>query len=259
MGKIINVDGSVYVAEEIVFHTPSEHTIDGKQFDLEMQVIHYGHSKGDIANQIVLSVLFKNSPGKYNKFLDKIDFFNLPSAKEPEINMEHDFFIPSVFIDSDEEDIIGMEPFSFYTYEGSLTFPPCTERTTYFVAAEPIPLSNTVIQFFKEALTKPTLVEMNENKGIVSMTQNETENENNREIQAANGRIVFLYDHVLNGCASYKAPKNDIKRSGHYEKVQRTANEYIRVSGNKPSGIPGSFVIGEDEAMGKNIDEVIKK
>merc|ERR1712032_699281 len=33
MKKIVNIDGSVYIAEEIVSHTPSEHTIDGKTFD----------------------------------------------------------------------------------------------------------------------------------------------------------------------------------------------------------------------------------
>ena len=49
MGKIVTLDGAIYVAEEIVFHTPSEHTIQGKRFPLEVQIIHYGQSKGDIA------------------------------------------------------------------------------------------------------------------------------------------------------------------------------------------------------------------
>jgi len=257
MGKIVNVDGSVYVAEEIVFHTPSEHTIDGKQFDLEMQVIHYGRSKGDISNQIVLSVLFKTSPGKYNKFLDKIDFFNLPTPKDPSVELQHDFFIPSVFIDSDDEDVIGMEPFSFYTYEGSLTFPPCTERTTYFVTADPVPLSNTVIQLFKEALIRPMASETNE-KGEITSIQVDSENENNRETQATNGRNVYLFDHILNGCISYRPPKTTIKRAGHYEKVIRTADEFIMVSGKKPSGIPGSFLISEEEALGKKVKDYTK-
>ena len=252
MGKIVNIDGGVFIAEEIVFHTPSEHTIDGKTFDLEMQIIHYGRSKGDIANQVVLSILFKNSPGKYNKFLDKIDFFNLPTPSEPAIELQHDFFIPSVFIDSDEDDVIGMEPFSFYTYEGSLSFPPCTERTTHFVTADPVPLSNTVIQMFKEALIRPMSAETNE-KGEIMSVQVDQENENNREIQETNGRNVYLFDHILNGCISYRPPKTTIKRAGHYEKVQRSADEFIQVSGNKPSGIPGSFLVSEQEALGKKL------
>lgn len=59
MGKIVTLDGAVYIAEEIVFHTPSEHTIEGRRFEMEMQVIHYGVSKGDIAKQVILSFLFE--------------------------------------------------------------------------------------------------------------------------------------------------------------------------------------------------------
>jgi carbonic anhydrase len=254
MGKTVTVDGAVYVAEEIVFHSPSEHTIDGKQFDLEMQVIHYGRSKGDIANQVVLSILFKNSPGRYNKFLDKIDFFNLPSPKDPAVELQHDFFIPSVFIDSDEDDVIAMEPFSFFTYEGSLSFPPCTERTTYFVTADPVPLSNTVIELFKEALIVPMEAATNE-KGELTSIQIDSVNENNRETQPINGRNVYLFDHILNGCINYRPPKRNIKKAGHYEKVLRTADEFIQVSGKAPSGIPGSFVVSENEAFGKKITD----
>merc|ERR1712166_994263 len=157
--------------------------------------------------------------GKYNKFLDKIDFFNLPTPSDPAIELQHDFFIPSVFIDSDDDDVIGMEPFSFYTYEGSLSFPPCTERTTYFVTADPVPLSNTVIQMFKEALIRPMSSETNE-KGEIMSVQVDQENENNRETQATNGRNVYIFDHILNGCISYRPPSTNIKRAGHYEKVE---------------------------------------
>ena len=71
LGKIITLDGAVYNAEEIVFHTPSEHTINGVRYDMEMQVIHYGQTKGDIAKQVVFSFLFEKKPGVYNKFIDE--------------------------------------------------------------------------------------------------------------------------------------------------------------------------------------------
>lgn len=258
MGKIVAIDGSVYVAEEIVFHTPSEHKINGKQFDMEMQVIHYGRSKGDIANQVVLSILFQNSPGHYNKFLDKIDFFNLPNQSDPIIELQHDFFIPSVFLDSDEEDILSMEPFSFFNYEGSLTFPPCTERTTYYISADPIPLSNTVIQLFKEALNKPDVISKDEDGNVKGVLLDPSVNENNRETQDLNGRTVYLYDHILNGCITYQPPKRSIKKTGHYEKIIKTADEFIFVNGNTPTGIPGSFVVSEQDAYGRVVKEIPK-
>jgi len=258
MGKIVAIDGSVYVAEEIVFHTPSEHKINGQQVDMEMQVIHYGRSKGDIANQIVLSILFKSSPGHYNKFLDKIDFFNLPNQMDNIIELQHDFFIPSVFLDSDAEDILSMEAFSFYNYEGSLTFPPCTERTTYFISADPIPLSNTVIQLFKEALNKPDIISKDEDGNIKGVVLDANVNENNREIQELNGRTVHLFDHILNGCITYQPPRRNIKKAGHYEKLTRTADEFIFVNGNIPTGIPGSFVVSEKDAYGHAVKEIPK-
>ncbi len=78
-GKLVTLDGAVYFAEEIIFHTPAQHTINGKTYPMEMEIIHYGKSKGDIAKQVVLSFIFKSKPGIYNKFIDDVDFFNLPS------------------------------------------------------------------------------------------------------------------------------------------------------------------------------------
>ena len=105
---------------------------------------------------------------------------------------------------------------------------------------------------FKEALIRPMSAETNE-KGEIMSVQVDQENENNREIQETNGRNVYLFDHILNGCISYRPPKTTIKRAGHYEKIQRSADEFIQVSGNKPSGIPGSFLVSEQEALGKKL------
>jgi len=258
MGKIVAIDGAVFVAEEIIFHTPSEHKINGQQFEMEMQVIHYGRTKGDIANQIVLSILFKNAPGHYNKLLDKIDFFNLPNHIDTSIELQHDFFIPSVFLDTDADDVISMEPFSFYTYEGSLTTPPCTERTTHYVTADPIPLSNTIIQLFKEALIKPDIAGKDEEGNIRAVVIDNSNGENNRDTQDLNGRTVHLFDHILNGCIAYQPPKRSIQKAGHYEKVTRYAQDFVFVNGNAPTGIPGSFVVSEKDAMGKPVKEIPK-
>jgi len=206
-----------------------------------------------------LSVLFKSSPGHYNKFLDKIDFFNLPNHMEPSIELQHDFFIPTVFLDNDAEDIMSMEPFSFYNYEGSLTSPPCTERTTYYVTADPVHLSSTVIQLFKEALNRPDVIEKDADGNIKGVAIDTNTNENNRDVQEVNGRTIYLFDHILNGCITYQPPKRTIKKSGHYEKIVKTADEFIFVNDNKPTGIPGSFVVSEKDAYGKAFKQIPKQ
>jgi len=245
MGKLVKLDGSWYVAEEIQFHTPSEHTIAGERFEMEMQIIHYGRSQGDIAKQAVLSFLFKKTPGKYNKFIDSLDVYSLPNPLYPEREIENDIYIPNILYSSDDDDIPVMKPFSFFTYEGSLTFPPCTERTTHYVAADPIPLSSTALAMFKEALRKPDRID---EKGNVTVDNSVTENY--REKQPLNGREIFIYDHTKYDCPKYvkKIPK--LTQAGHYEKRVKEATQYIRVDGNEPSGLPGALVVSEDEAKG---------
>jgi len=227
-GSVRTLDGSFYVGEEIVFHTPSEHKIDGKAFDMEMQVIFYGRTKGDIAKQVVLSFLFKKKAGVYNKFFDDIEYFSLPNGDNPEKDLVNNIYIPNIFQNSDNQpdEHIGLKPFSFYTYQGSLTMPPCSEGTIHYVVADPIPLASVVIHLFQEALR---------------INDIQTDNsENNREIQPLNGRPVFFFDKKRYG--GIEEPKKIVKSNGHFEKLKRKVIDYIYVSGKDPSGLPGSYV-----------------
>lgn len=195
LGKIVLSDGGVYRGEEIVFHTPAEHTINGKKFDMEIQVIHYGVSKGDIAKQVTLSFLFYVKPGVFNEFLDKIDVYNLPNEIDEFKDLVKPLYLPSIFYSTIKQnpyweyEQIPIKDFSFYSYEGSLTSPPCTERTTVIVAAEPLPVSLTFVELFKEALRKP------EYFGIDGKLYNAEDSPklNARNVQPLNGRKVTFY------------------------------------------------------------------
>jgi carbonic anhydrase len=247
-GKLTTIDGAIYFCEEIVIHSPSEHTIQGKKFDMEIQFVHYGASKGDIAKQVVLSYLIEKKAGVYNKFFDDLDFFNLPNPLGKTRDIDHDLFIPKIFYDSNNEDsdlIPLMKPFSFYTYQGSLTAPPCTERTIMYVAKEPIQLSSTVIQLFQEALRVPDMIDA---KGDIIVS--DWVPQSNRNIQNLNGRPVFCYDHEKY-CGPDPTPPKP-KPVGHYEKVAQKATHYFYVNGDKPSGLPGAFVVSEKEAKGSD-------
>jgi carbonic anhydrase len=237
LGKLVTLDGTVYRAEEIIFHSPSQHTIGGIRYDLELTILHSGISKGDISKQASVSFLFKSTPGSYNMFFESIDYLNLPNAKLNSRKKEilKDIYIPNVFFSKDDEDynidMAGKKCFSFFTYQGSLMFPPCTERTIIFVASEPIPLSSTIISLIKESLSQNN--------------SNGTEN-NFREIQNRNGRPVFHFDCEKSGCGQEKRQKKK-EKIGHYEKVIKTVTDYFYVQGDKPSGLPGSYVVPEKE------------
>lgn len=243
LGRIITVDGSIYKAEEIIIHTPSEHRIAGKKYSAEIQVIHYGVTKGDIAKQIMLSFLFEETPGEYNKFFDSIDSFNLPNVVTKMKSLWNELYIPDVFYSTeDTEEVTGTKKFSFYTYQGSLTAPPCTENTIVYVASKPIPLSSTTIKLLQEAIRIPD--RKDENDVIYSA---DILPENDRKIQNRNGRPVFYFDHEK--YCGPDAPKEK-KENGHFEKVQVKKDEVFYVPDKKPSGFPEAFVISENEANG---------
>lgn len=249
MGKVVTIDGSSFIAQEIVFHTPSEHKINGERFDMEMQVIHKGTTQGDIAKNMILSVLFKKKAGNYNKFLDKIDPFNLPNPSEPLREITEDLYIPHVFSNVNDPDIALMKPFSFYTYQGSLTQPPCSQRTIVYVSSKPVSLSSTTLEMFKESLKIPDMIS---ESGEV-----QTSNFlplNFRDTQKLNGRAVFHYDVAkFCGASLLDDGKNKkVRHNGHFEKKISHMTEYFFVDGQKPSGFPGAFVVSHKEAKTNN-------
>lgn len=190
MGNLITLKGSNFIAKEILFHTPSEHTINGQHFDMEMQIIHNANSIKQKGKQVVLSFLFKAYPGAINKFIDKLDFFNLPNPSDPRKIISSEIYIPYIFFESDEKDFskfderINYHPFSFYSYEGSYTAPPCSEQSIYYVASDPIKLSKLTIELFREALKNPD-------------SEDSVKKENNRMVQPINDRKIYHYNHVI--------------------------------------------------------------
>jgi carbonic anhydrase len=246
-GKIVTLDGAVYVAEEIIFHTPAEHTINGKRYDMEMQVVHYGQTQGDIHKQVILSILFEKKAGIYNKFIDDVDFFQLPNPYFKEREITKDLFIPKVFYSATDENIPVMRPFSFFTYQGSLPFPPCSERTIHYVASEPIPIASVPLQMFREALSAPDMKDISNDNVFLNTKQRDIQ-ENYRAAQPLNDRSVFWYDHEK--YCGLNHPKTKAKRKGHYEKIRTPSNEYFYVPGKDPSGLPGAYVVSKAHAEG---------
>lgn len=243
MGRLITQDGTIYQAQEIMFHTPANHKIDGKAFDLEVVIIHTGITKGDISKQVTLSFLFEASPGIYNKFFEDLDIFNLPNPYTKAQDITKSLYIPKLMYDS-FDDKVEFKPFSFYTYQGSLMVPPCTEQTIVYVASTPLKISTTTLFLLKEALKKPDL--MNKS-GQVIISQ--SSGVSNRKIQNINGRPIFHYE-------ACDTNDKDIYRDGHYEKIKDKSTLYFYVNGDKPSGVPGAFVVTKDEAQG-NLDKTL--
>jgi carbonic anhydrase len=137
------------------FHSPSEHTIDGKSYDLEVHYVHRSNS-GRLG---VMGVLYK--VGDESEDLKPI-IENLDQLEEvdDEVEIETTILYPT----------FGG---SFWHYSGSLTAPPCTEGVNWFISQKILTLSQSQLSAIKEKL----------NGGEA----------NSRPTQSLNGRNVYQY------------------------------------------------------------------
>jgi len=131
-GDTLTVGGRAYQLVQYHFHAPSEHTVNGKQFPMEMHLVHT-NAEGQLA---VIGVLI--AEGAHNAAFDPI-WANLPVMKDVEHHLEH------VKVDVDA---LLPQARTTYRYEGSLTTPPCSEGVEWFVMTTPIALSKAQIDAF---------------------------------------------------------------------------------------------------------------
>ncbi len=118
-GGGISLDGADYALKQFHFHHPSEHTIDGKAFPLELHLVHAA-ADGKLA---VIGVMFDK--GAANPALDAV--WATAPGKEGKAAVAFE-------IDAGKFMPRGA---SAYRYEGSLTTPPCSETVRWTVMAEP--------------------------------------------------------------------------------------------------------------------------
>jgi len=125
-----NLAGNTYSAKQFHFHTPSEHTVAGKGFAMEMHIV--STNEGGAA---VIGILFKL--GKANKCLTNFREVPRPGCEE-QLSMAVDL---ACF----EEQLEG----PWWSYDGSLTTPPCTEGVKWQVMRKRATLSLAQLLIFK--------------------------------------------------------------------------------------------------------------
>lgn len=128
-GSSITVDGAQYNLLQFHFHTPSEHTVNGKYYGNEMHLVHK-NDKGELA---VVGVLIEN--GAENAAYKAI-WSNLPKKADEK---------KSVAVDINASELLPMEK-DYFTYSGSLTTPPCSENVRWIVLQSPIQMSEAQIK-----------------------------------------------------------------------------------------------------------------
>ncbi|HMG16956.1 MAG TPA: carbonic anhydrase family protein [Saprospiraceae bacterium] len=150
-GSSIMVNGEKYNLLQFHTHTPSEHTINGKSYPMEIHFVHKNDATGKLA---VIGILV--SEGAENATLKSM-VEHLP-AKKDGVYDSRDTYTASDLMSNGN---------NYFTYSGSLTTPPCSEIVTWLVMENPIIASKAQIHDFEEL-----------------------EHHNNRPIQAINTRSI---------------------------------------------------------------------
>jgi carbonic anhydrase len=116
-GSTLKINKDVYNLLQFHFHRPSEEQIDGKPMAMVAHFVHK-NAEGKLA---VLGVLLNE--GKDNDAIKTI-WDKAPKSEGPELVVEGVKFNPAVLVPA---------ALTHYSYEGSLTTPPCTEGVNFFI------------------------------------------------------------------------------------------------------------------------------
>jgi carbonic anhydrase len=126
----MTVDGKTYRLVQFHLHTHSEHLIEGEAAALELHLVHQDND----GNLAVVGVMLEN--GAINNDLQTV-FASMPLQEGT--NTANGTINASNFLPANR---------SYYTYEGSLTTPPCSEGVKWFVLKNPITASQAQIEAF---------------------------------------------------------------------------------------------------------------
>lgn len=106
----VSIDGVPFTLQQFHFHSPSENTIHGKHYAMEMHLVHKD-AKGAVA---VVAVMFDK--GAANSELEKL-WATMPEKAEQDVKI------------TVQMDLNALLPKSktYWRFSGSLTTPPCSE------------------------------------------------------------------------------------------------------------------------------------
>jgi len=145
-------DAGEFALKQFHFHSPSENTVNGKSYPLEMHFVHADPS----GNLAVIGVMFEQ--GKENQALTGL-WQDMPAEKNKPVSLAKHFESKQLLPDNKE----------YFRFNGSLTTPPCSEGVRWFVMQEPLQVSPEQIKKFRSVMPGDT----------------------NRPVQSINARVVL--------------------------------------------------------------------
>ncbi|HQR10372.1 MAG TPA: carbonic anhydrase family protein [Casimicrobiaceae bacterium] len=135
-GNTLRIAGTKFELLHVQFHRPSEMKIDGKGQAMAAHLVH----KSPDGKLAIVAVQLESGAGNA---LTKSVFRNLPKDKGKESTVEG--------VTVNALDLLPKDKKAYYTFNGSLTAPPCSEDVTWFVLPSPSSIAPDDIARFASA------------------------------------------------------------------------------------------------------------
>ncbi|KAH0981070.1 hypothetical protein GBA52_008247 [Prunus armeniaca] len=159
----ISINGTDYILRQCHWHSPSEHSINGKRYDLELHMVHRAQNN----NVAVVGFLYKI--GEPNPFLSEVTK-EIASMTDVEKDVQLGVIDPRKM----KEAQTGLLVSKFYRYMGSFTTPPCTEGVTWTINEQVLSVSKSQVTLLQQVVFDYAMM-------------------NARPLQPLNGRAIKLH------------------------------------------------------------------
>lgn len=151
-GSKLTIDKESFDLLQFHFHRPSEEKIDGKPMAM---VAHFVH-KSEAGKLAVLGVLLNE--GAENATLKTV-WANAPKKEGPEAVVPKAKLNPAALVP---------KQLTYYSFEGSLTTPPCSEGVTFYILKTPTSLSKAQVEAFPFKLNARPVQPLNGRKIVAN-------------------------------------------------------------------------------------------
>lgn len=136
-GSFLRISGQRYELQQLHFHTPSEHTIQGVPADMEIHLVH----RDGYGNYAIVAIPVI-SGRRHNVVMARIGQ-NLPPHPGNEY-VDYRTGIKPIFLLPTNRDYVS--------YQGSLTEPPCTEGVRWLVFLHPLEVPAEYVAKFRQIM-----------------------------------------------------------------------------------------------------------
>ncbi|KAL3618576.1 hypothetical protein CASFOL_037658 [Castilleja foliolosa] len=133
----IQINGTLFQLNQAHWHTPSEHTVNGRRFDMEVHLVHQSNDN----RTAVIGIMYKI--GRPDSFLSMMQRDLEVVARTHEVEKNVGMVNPG---------LVKFGSRKYYRYIGSLTVPPCTQNIIWTIVRKVRTVSREQVRLIREAV-----------------------------------------------------------------------------------------------------------